>query len=72
MALIPLSDWIDRYGVLDEASEAGPSMAGDLPAEAARHGRPAIRIAAARDRLRVLLHETWTRHSPRRLTLRRS
>ncbi len=70
MALIPLSEWIDRFGLLDEPVEHS-ALSGDQ-IDYAWESLAATRVASARERLGALLKEAWERQRVTRLTLRRS
>jgi hypothetical protein len=71
MALIPISEWIDRFGTPDDAGEVIAMHASDHRVRCARHGAVSTGSASPGESLRALLQDAWAhRHVPR-LTLRR-
>ena len=71
MALIPIGDWIDRFGMLDEIEEATAGPPDDSDAPCARHRTAHGRVFSARDAVGAFLKRAWARRNLPRLTLRR-
>ena len=74
MALIPIGDWIDRFGTTDEADEAGEATARtavDAGAPCARASAAPGRISSAGSAVGAFLRSAWARRNLPRLTLRR-
>ena len=63
MALIPISEWIDRYGMLEDAGETNARQADDVRPRSA---------ASSRDGLVAWFRKALMERTVPRLTLRRS